>query len=160
LFSPKRIWNRKVLAAGALLIAGILAGIYVTAVWDQDEPAEPPRLPAEATGGAADALRANATLARAMDGRRIVNAHEHIQSAREAGKLTAVMDELGVGRTLLFGSSWFTITLNPKAGFTRYDQNNAAIMGIYKADPGRFEPWPTIDPRDPDKLAKIRRLVA
>jgi predicted TIM-barrel fold metal-dependent hydrolase len=123
-------------------------------------PAGPAHSIAETTPGSAGPLLANATLARAMSERRIVNAHEHIQSAREVGKLRAVMDELGIGKTLLFGSSWFTITLNPDHGFTRYDENNAAIMRIYGADPERFEAWPTLDPRDPDKLAKIRRLVA
>jgi len=119
-------------------------------------PLEPIRILAEA----GDPLRANATLARAMAGRRIVNAHEHIQSPREVAKLRAVMDELGVAKTLLMGSPRFTITLKPKDGFTRYDENNAAVMRIAEAAPARFEAWPTIDPRDPEKLDKARRLVA
>ncbi len=109
---------------------------------------------------AADARLANATLDRAMSGRLIVNAHEHIQSPREVAKLKAVMDELGISKTLLMGSARFTITLNPEDGFTRYDENNAAIVRIAAAEPGRFEAWPTIDPRDPEKLDKARRLVA
>lgn len=109
---------------------------------------------------AADARLANATLDRAMSGRLIVNAHEHIQLPREVAKLKAVMDELGISKTLLMGSARFTITLNPEDGFTRYDENNAAIVRIAAAQPGRFEAWPTIDPRDPEKLDKARRLVA
>jgi predicted TIM-barrel fold metal-dependent hydrolase len=109
--------------------------------------------------GAPDTLPANATLIRAIAERRIVNAHEHIQSGHEVGKLRAVMDKLGVRKTLLFGTSWFTITLNPRHGFTRYDENNAAIVAISAAEPERFEAWPTLDPRDPEKLAKIQRLV-
>jgi predicted TIM-barrel fold metal-dependent hydrolase len=107
-----------------------------------------------------DPLLANTTLARAIADQSIVNAHEHIQSAREVDKLLDVMNQLGVARTLLMGSSWFTITLNPRHGFTRYDENNAAIMAIYRADPQRFEPWPTINPLDPHKLDKVQRLVA
>ena len=109
---------------------------------------------------AADVRLTNATLDRAMSGRLIVNAHEHIQSPREVAKLKAVMDELGVAKTLLMGSPRFTITLKPEHGFTRYDENNAAIMRIVEAEPERFEAWPTIDPRDPEKLDKVRRLVA
>ncbi|MDJ0864538.1 MAG: amidohydrolase family protein [Myxococcota bacterium] len=102
----------------------------------------------------------NATLQRAMSRRLIVNAHEHIQSSREVAKLKSVMDELGISKTLLMGSARFTITLRPKDGFTRYDENNAAIVGIAAAEPGRFEAWPTIDPRDPENLDKARRLMA
>ncbi len=95
-----------------------------------------------------------------MAARRIVNVHEHIQSPREVTKLMAVMDDLGITKTLLMGSSRFTITLNPKYGFTRYDKNNAAILRIAAAAPERFEAWPTIDPQDPEKLDKAKRLVA
>lgn len=109
---------------------------------------------------AAGAWPANATLGQAMSRQLIVNVHEHIQSSGEVAKLKAVMDELGISKTLLMGSARFTITLNPKDGFTRYDENNAAIVQIAAAEPGRFEAWPTIDPRDPEKLNKARRLVA
>ena len=67
---------------------------------------------------------------------------------------------MGIAKTLLMGSARFTITLNPADGFTRYDENNAAIMRIAAAEPERFEAWPTIDPRDSEKLDKARRLVA
>ncbi len=154
--------------AAGVLAAAIVCGLSNVALGEPfaaeaqprlQTPAGPARSIAEATPGSTESLPANATLARAMSERRIVNAHEHIQSAREVGKLRTVMDELGIGKTLLFGSSRFTITLNPEHGFTRYDQNNAAIMRIYEADPERFAAWPTLDPRDPDKLAKIRKLV-
>jgi len=160
--------DRKNLVASALFaaVAGVLPYLLASAALAAqeppglDRPAKQSRLLVDAAPDSAGSLPANATLARAIAERRIVNAHEHIQSAREVGKLKAVMDQLGIGRTLLFGSSWFTITLNPDHGFTRYDQNNAAIMRIIEAEPQRFEAWPTLDPRDPDKLAKIRGLVA
>jgi predicted TIM-barrel fold metal-dependent hydrolase len=68
------------------------------------------------------------------------------------------MDVLGIEKTVLVGSSWFTITLDPKVGFTRYDLNNENILRISENYPGRFEAWPTLDPRDPLKLDKFRRL--
>lgn len=107
-----------------------------------------------------DSLLSNDTLVKAIRQRRIVNAHEHIQSKRQAAKLVEAMNYYGVDKTLLAGSGWFTITLNPADGFTRYDENNAALIEIQKAYPGRFDPWPTIDPLDPEKLKKIQRLVA
>jgi predicted TIM-barrel fold metal-dependent hydrolase len=152
----------RILGAGFAVVVGLLLCLSASAAQAArerpglDGPLERSRLLAEA---APDSLPANATLIRAVAERRIVNAHEHIQSEREVAKLRAVMDELGVRKTLLFGTSWFTITLNPRHGFTRYDENNAAIVRISAADPERFEAWPTLDPRDPEKLAKIQRLV-
>jgi predicted TIM-barrel fold metal-dependent hydrolase len=88
----------------------------------------------------------------------VINAHEHIQSRREAGKLLAVMDRLDIETTVLLGSSWFTITLNPSVGFTRYDENNEEILALSKLHPDRFEAWPTIDPLDAAKLDKLKAL--
>ncbi|NIA16094.1 MAG: amidohydrolase family protein [Nitrospiraceae bacterium] len=90
----------------------------------------------------------------------ILNDHEHIQSIEEVPKLLSAMDDLGIKRVSLMGSSWFTITLNPSVGFTRYDWNNEQIMQISRAYPDRFEAWPTINPQDPDKLEKFKDLVA
>ncbi|GMV95028.1 MAG: hypothetical protein AMXMBFR82_48060 [Candidatus Hydrogenedentota bacterium] len=88
-----------------------------------------------------------------------INTHEHIQSEAEAPKLLAVMDDLGIERTVLVGSSWFTITLNEDVGFTRYDENNEALLRIVERWPGRFEAWPTVTPEDPDMLSKFQSLV-
>jgi predicted TIM-barrel fold metal-dependent hydrolase len=90
---------------------------------------------------------------------RIINAHEHIQSLDEVPKLLAAMDELGIARTVLVGSSRFTITLRHRDGFTRIDDNNEELIRIIEAHPGRFEAWPTLDPADPEALGKLERLV-
>jgi len=90
---------------------------------------------------------------------RIINAHEHLQSLAEAPKLLEAMDSLGIERTVLVGSSRFTITLRHRDGFTRIDENNEELIKVIRAFPGRFEAWPTLDPTDPDKLEKLERLV-
>jgi predicted TIM-barrel fold metal-dependent hydrolase len=89
----------------------------------------------------------------------IVDVHEHIQSMAQARKLVNVMDRVGIKKIILVGSSRFTITQNPNDGFTRYDENNRELLKIMKAFPGRFEAWPTVDPKDPDKLAKFKEYV-
>lgn len=91
---------------------------------------------------------------------RIVNAHEHVQGEENAAEMLLEMDALGIGKTVLVGSPWFTISLYERAGFTRYDENNAAIVAMARAHPGRFEAWPTVNPQDPAKLEKIKALVA
>lgn len=90
----------------------------------------------------------------------IVDVHEHIGSLDEASKILAAMDALGIGKTCLMGSSKFTLTLNPSIGFTGYDENNEELLRICEKYPGRFEAWPTMNPRDPDKLDKFKKLVA
>lgn len=100
-----------------------------------------------------------AGLARILTEHRIVNVHEHIQGRENVPELLQFMDSHGMGKTILLGSSWFTISLYEKAGFTRYDDNNAALMEIVRAYPGRFEAWPTFNPTDPEALSKIAALV-
>lgn len=93
-------------------------------------------------------------------GRKIINAHEHVDGARQAETLIAMMDRHGIRKTVLMGSSWFTIALYEGVGFSRYDENNDAIVRMAAAHPGRFEAWPTLDPRDPARLEKIQALHA
>jgi predicted TIM-barrel fold metal-dependent hydrolase len=45
-------------------------------------------------------------------------------------------------------------------GFTHYDENNEQLLRICAEYPGRFEAWPTMDPRDPQKLDKFAALAA
>lgn len=91
---------------------------------------------------------------------RIVDVHEHIRSLEDAPKMLQAMDAVGIGKTCLMGSSLFTLTLNPSVGFTHYDENDDQLLQICKQYPGRFEAWPTIDPRDPEKLEKFKGYVA
>lgn len=89
----------------------------------------------------------------------IINVHEHIQSFEQAKTHVTVMDQLGVERMALLGSSWFTLTLDDAVGFTRYDENNDELMKIVEAYPGRFDAWPVMNPVDPDKLDKFKALM-
>jgi predicted TIM-barrel fold metal-dependent hydrolase len=99
------------------------------------------------------------TIRRLVDEKRIINVHEHVQGIENMDTLLSEMDALGIGKTILVGSPWFTISLYERAGFTRYDENNAAILAMAKAHPDRFEAWPTVDPSDPTKLEKVKAMV-
>ncbi|MBX3180885.1 MAG: amidohydrolase family protein [Candidatus Hydrogenedentes bacterium] len=100
------------------------------------------------------------TIPRLVEEKRIVNAHEHIQGEENLEALLSQMDALGIGKTVLVGSPWFTFALYERAGFTRYDENNAALVAMAQAHPDRLEAWPTLNPTDPDKLEKLKALVA
>lgn len=87
----------------------------------------------------------------------IINAHEHIQSLEEAQKLVKVMDETNVSRTVLLGSPKQTIYF--KGGFEGYDENNAELLRIKKAYPGRFYAFCAINPDDEGKLEKLKKCI-
>ncbi len=98
-------------------------------------------------------------LQRILDNQLAINAHEHIQDTRQMQIVLDAMERNGMAKTVLMGSSWFTITLQERVGFTRYDENNEELMKIAAAHPDRFEAWPTLDPEDPFKLQKIKDLI-
>lgn len=109
---------------------------------------------------ASEAESSYLTIRRVVEEKRIINVHEHVQGVENTEKLLSEMDALGIGKTVLLGSPWFTIALYERAGFTRYDENNADIVAMAKAHPDRFEAWPTVNPLDPDKVSKLKALVA
>jgi predicted TIM-barrel fold metal-dependent hydrolase len=86
----------------------------------------------------------------------LINVHEHLESERQLPVLLRSMDLAGIERVVVLGSSAFTITSNYRRGFTRYDQNNRAIIAAAVAHPDRIEAWPTLNPLDPDKGDKLR----
>lgn len=143
----------------ALLCALALAAVGCKKA---DPPPKAPEAPKAEAGGLPGDPQA-AGLPRPgtpLDGIPIVNVHEHIQSTREAGRLLAAMDQTGIARSVLMGSSWFTVTLNQADGFTRVDWNNRQILHIAGRHPDRFLAWPTIDPTDPKKLEALQEYVS
>lgn len=108
--------------------------------------------------GAVAAESSVEALRRIQSDRGVINVHEHVDSLAQAEELVKLMDRQGVARTVMLGSSWFTFALYERVGFTRFDENNATLLDIVNAFPGRFEAWPTLNPTDPDNLSKIRAL--
>lgn len=98
-------------------------------------------------------------LARIQSQKLIVNAHEHAENMEDVPRLLEASDQHGIGITVLLGSSHFTITLNPRVGFTRYDEYNENMLEIALAHPDRFQAWPTINPLDPLMVDKLAGLV-
>lgn len=98
-------------------------------------------------------------LTRIRDKHLVINVHEHVEDIRQAPTLVEAMDQFGMHETVLMGSSKFTITLAERVGFTHYDENNEELMKYVEQYPDRFVAFPTIDPKDPEKLEKIRKLV-
>ncbi len=111
------------------------------------------------SGRAQSAESPTDAIGRIVSSRKIINVHEHVQGKENTDDLLREMDDLGIGRTVLLGSPWFTLSLYEQAGFTRYDENNATIVSMAVTQSDRFSAWPTANPLDTNKVEKIRTLV-
>jgi len=139
--------------AGAAVFAGyrLLDGERGFAEPQQAEAPQFPPIPLNETPEEA--------LKRIQEQRLIVNDHDHAENMDDVPRFLAAMDQNGIGKTVLLGSSHFTITLNPRVGFTRYDEYNENMLQIALAHPDRFEAWPTVNPLDPMMLDKFSGLI-
>ncbi|MDD5014358.1 MAG: amidohydrolase family protein [Atribacterota bacterium] len=90
---------------------------------------------------------------------KIINAHEHVQSFSNIPLLLKVMEDCQIEKMILLGTSKYTFYLNPKYGFSEYDKNNEEIIDISKKYPDKFIVLCTIDPRDKDKLEKLKKFI-
>lgn len=89
----------------------------------------------------------------------IINAHEHVQSEENLLTLRKAMDDCQVEKVVMLGTSDFTFYLDPEYGFTGYDENNKTIVKISRENPDEFAALVTMDPRDEDKLEKLKKYM-
>ncbi len=90
----------------------------------------------------------------------IINAHEHVQSEENLPILRQAMADCQVKKMVLLGTSDFTFYLDPDYGFTGYDENNEVILKMSRENPDEFAALVTLDPRDKDKLEKLKKYTA
>ncbi len=88
----------------------------------------------------------------------IMNAHEHIQSIQEVPKFLEAMKQNGIVKTVILGSSNATFILGGK-GFSGWEENNLEIIRIANEYPDQFLAFPTLDPKDPEKLQKLQSYL-
>ena len=89
----------------------------------------------------------------------IINAHEHVQSEENIPMLRKAMEDCQVEKMVMLGTSDFTFFLDPEYGFTGYDENNKTILGISNKYPDVFAALVTMDPRDEEKLEKLKKYI-
>jgi len=93
------------------------------------------------------------------DGFNIINAHEHVQSEENLPTLRKAMEDCQIEKIVMLGTSDFTFYLDPDYGFTGYDENNRTIVKISRENPDEFAALVTMDPRDEDKLEKLKKYM-
>lgn len=86
---------------------------------------------------------------------KVINVHEHMESMENVPKYLKAMDRNGIAKTVLMGSPAATFHSGEK-GFSREEQNNLEVLQIANRYPKRFMAFPTINPKDPDKLKKLK----
>lgn len=91
---------------------------------------------------------------------KVVDIHEHLRGEREAERLLVAMDQLGIQRTCLMGSTEYTLTLNAAVGFEGFKENNDAILGVKGRFPERFCAFVTLDPLEAGNLQRLKDYVA
>ena len=97
-----------------------------------------------------------------LDERRysVIDIHEHVIDLERAEMLLEGMDELGIERACLMGTSWYTFTLDTQFGFERYHDNNLDILEMKAKYPDRFCAFPTLDPEAEGNLERLKDYVA
>jgi len=91
---------------------------------------------------------------------RIIDAHEHIQSINEASALREINDNLGISKTILVASPAETLGTVPAGNFSRYHENNEAILSISKKFPDQFIPFCTLDTRQAFALSYLKKCLS
>ena len=89
----------------------------------------------------------------------IINAHEHVQSEKNLPLLRKAMKDCQVKKMVLLGTSDFTIFLNPSYGFEGYEENNEFIIESSQKYPDEFAALVTLDPRDENKIEKLKKYI-
>ncbi|MDY0059068.1 MAG: amidohydrolase family protein [Myxococcota bacterium] len=146
---------------GALLVAGLLLARQ------QSAPPTPTASPASARGAAATPGKPDLPddprlTIETLPPRRfkVINDHEHILDEAQALRVLAAMDQLGIEKMALMGTSKYTFTLNNKYGFEEFRENNEEILRIAKKYPTRFLAFPTIRPLDEGNLELMKDYIA
>lgn len=89
---------------------------------------------------------------------RIINAHEHFQSVTNVPKFLEAMEANGVEKTVIVGSPEATIKVG-RSGFFGEEHYNMEVLKIANTYPKHFIAFPTLNVRDPEKLAKFKKYI-
>ncbi len=89
----------------------------------------------------------------------IINAHEHVQNEKNLPILRKAMEDCQIKKMVLLGTPDFTFFLDPKYGFNGYEENNDFIVKLSQEYPDEFAALVTLDPRDENKIGKLKEYV-
>jgi predicted TIM-barrel fold metal-dependent hydrolase len=136
---------------------------------DDDGPKRPkaPPLPIEAERQIRALQAENAALKRALEtGTRedrftgIVNAHEHLYKLKDLERYLPAARQNHVAVTVVVASPEFTIMGKGEKGEPGMSENLETLLQAQRQHPDELVAFATIDPKDPEKLERLKRHVA
>lgn len=90
----------------------------------------------------------------------LVNAHEHLYATRHLDRYLQAARRTGIAATVFVASPEFTLEGKGDQGEPGMSENFAEILTAAAAAPGEVIPFCTLDPKDPDKLERLKRHVS
>lgn len=91
----------------------------------------------------------------------LINAHEHLYKLRDLERYLPAARRAGITATVVVASSNFTLSgTGTDKGEPGMSENFKTLLEAAKAYPGEIIPFCTIDPKDSDKLERLKRHVA
>ncbi len=90
----------------------------------------------------------------------IINGHEHLMAPKYLRRYLPAARKAGIVATVMVASPDFTLYGKGPKGEPGMEKNFLKILEAAKQYPGEIIPFIAIDPDDPDKLERAKRLVA
>ncbi len=90
----------------------------------------------------------------------LINAHEHLKARRDLERYLAAARTSGVAMTVVVASPEFTIMGKGNQGEPGMAENLRELLAIQRDFPSELLVFATLDPKDKDKLTRLKQHVA
>ena len=90
----------------------------------------------------------------------MINAHEHLYKLRDLERYLPAARGTGIAATVVVASPMFTLEGKGEKGEPGMSSNFEVLLEAEKKFPGEIIPFCTIDPKDTDKLERLKKHVA
>ncbi|MDP2345860.1 MAG: amidohydrolase family protein [Deltaproteobacteria bacterium] len=89
-----------------------------------------------------------------------INSHEHLYKSRDLERYLPAARAAGIASTVIVASPIFTLESKGEKGEPSMSENFVTVLAAAKEFPGEIIPFCTLDPKDPDKLDRLKKHVA
>lgn len=89
----------------------------------------------------------------------LINAHEHLMSLKQLDRYLEAARRANIATTVFVASPEFTLNGKGEKGEPSMSENFEALLQAAAARPGEVIPFCTVDPKDPDKLERLKAHI-
>ena len=90
----------------------------------------------------------------------VINAHEHLYKIKDLERYLPSARQAGIAATVIVSSPLFTLQGKGEKGEPGMAANFETVLAASKEFPNEIIPFCTLDPKDPDKLNRLKKHVA